>query len=472
MRSARKVAAFTAFLLALIAETAVAADERFRVCSITINSDNEIATFRKHLPDSDFEFVELAKPVDGSSPEEPSWLASACESGVRCDVLVVSGHFSDTYAGSFGTTFAGKPGLSLPLDALESRSCERSCGGVLGSPLEVFLLGCRTLAKGYPSEPLPKRDRELLAEHGVVRSDADQILEEIRYRGDVSNERRMRFAFAGVPHVYGFTWTAPTGGPIAPRLGKYFRRVGDYAAHLRKIARQRAIGERGRPNAALARSLQAGTFAEDRGFRPSDAEFRHDAASCFIRSERNTAASRLERIEMLLDGPGFFVHLPAIAQFLGTVDRSSFGPAEAAVLDRIRRHDEKRQATLELANEVENPLLRLELAQVARAVDWLNTDDAFRLQRAAVQRLLEPPTYGEERDVICAMDAATRERFDFRAGELSPKLYDDEFGIAALACVKPRDPEILARLGEKRNDSREWIARAAKAALEELGDSG
>ena len=57
------------------------------VCTITVNSPNEKEMFRQRLPEDQFEFVELVERG------RPDWLASACRQDVRCDLLVISGHF-------------------------------------------------------------------------------------------------------------------------------------------------------------------------------------------------------------------------------------------------------------------------------------------------------------------------------------------------------------------------------------------
>ena len=57
------------------------------VCSITVNSPDEQAAFRRSLPPEKFQFVEL---VERGCPD---WLASACRQQIHCDVLVISGHY-------------------------------------------------------------------------------------------------------------------------------------------------------------------------------------------------------------------------------------------------------------------------------------------------------------------------------------------------------------------------------------------
>ena len=470
---AKAYVALLVFSTLAISPYGAAADERFRVCSITINSDDEIRTFKKQLPASAFEFVELTEASQAVTANgEPDWFANRCDAGIRCDVLIVSGHFSDLYAGSYGTTFAGKGGLSLSLETLESRSCERSCRGILQAPLEVFLFGCRTLATGLDGGGAAAGDKEALGRLGVPPATADAIREELRNRGkDASNQRRMRFVFRGVPHVYGFSWTAPTGGPIAPRLGEYLASVGDYEAHLKRISRRRALSEPEPVNRVLARKLRAGTFADYRGFVPADDELRHDAASCYLRSERNGAMARLERLERMLDGPSFWDHLPAVDDFLKLAVGARFGADERAVLERMRSREGPRSDARRLVDELDDPVLRLAALRVALATGWLSPEEGLSLERGIVKRLLEPPVYGEQRDVVCAMEAATLRAIELRGTDLSPAVFDSEFAIAALGCIRPEDRDIQLRLVHSLADSREWIVREAAAALRAIRPS-
>ena len=75
------------FVVTLLWPTPSAAAESQTVCTITVNSADEKETFRRYLPVSKYRFVEL---VERGRPE---WLASACRAGVKCDFLVISGHY-------------------------------------------------------------------------------------------------------------------------------------------------------------------------------------------------------------------------------------------------------------------------------------------------------------------------------------------------------------------------------------------
>ena len=119
------------------------------ICTVTINSSEEKEVFQSHLGE-DFNFVELTdfatrSVLDtgyGNIPQGPEiyndWFLRACQKGVECDILVISGHF--------GGSFFGSSGLHLGLTELQSRSCQQACDGILKKPKEVFLFGCNTTA--------------------------------------------------------------------------------------------------------------------------------------------------------------------------------------------------------------------------------------------------------------------------------------------------------------------------------------
>ena len=69
------------------------------VCTITINSSEEKEVFQSYLAE-DFNLREgVIETASGNirtaNPQE--WFISACQAGVECDVLVVSGHFGGIF---------------------------------------------------------------------------------------------------------------------------------------------------------------------------------------------------------------------------------------------------------------------------------------------------------------------------------------------------------------------------------------
>ena len=460
----RRLVRFAVFAAIAILGLAVGASaaERQTVCSITINSDDEIRTLRRFLPDSEFRFVELTEHARAAAREgEPSWFGRACSSGVRCDVLVVSAHFGNTRAGNYGTTFAGSSGLSLSLDELERRRYDGSCPGVLADPLEVFLFACQTMSSRQGA-PLPESDVALFASHHVSPVAAERVVDELRHGGrGTSNRERMEFVFAGVPRIYGFTDVAPAGKRVAPLLEKYLRDTGDYAAHLERSRRAGA----GTGNRLIAKALEPTCFTQSSGLQVGGGEYGRNMRACALRDGKKPVAERLALVEGLLERPEFLTHLPAIHGLLGAAEPASLDVAASATVKRIANHAGGRAVVTDVLYRGGTPRLRFETLRLARAVDWISEAEAFPIRRAIVTRLLLPPTYGESRDLICALAASSPLRIEVTAEDVPQTAYQNEFAIEALGCLKPTDTRIHDRLGESLLDSREWIVRAAATAL-------
>ena len=123
------------------------------VCTVTVNSPNEKETLRRVLPEDKFQFVELVERG------RPDWLASACRQNLRCDVLVISGHFDG------GTEFYSDrldARESLPVAELERASCSASCSGLFSQLKEVYLFGCNTLNAATPDSTAAEVARSLV----------------------------------------------------------------------------------------------------------------------------------------------------------------------------------------------------------------------------------------------------------------------------------------------------------------------
>src|SRR6266568_7655235 len=103
------------FLIALLGALCgfEARADKSTVCTITVNSPDEKEIFRRYLPEDKFQFVELVERG------RPDWLASACQQRIRCDVLVVSGHYD-----GYNEFYSDRLGVHefLPADELERAS--------------------------------------------------------------------------------------------------------------------------------------------------------------------------------------------------------------------------------------------------------------------------------------------------------------------------------------------------------------
>jgi len=131
-----RVAELLAITLLVFASTDVALAQKKTVCTVTVNSADEKEAFRKALGPGQYDFVELVEHG------RPDWLESACRRGVRCDVLVISGHYDGGNEFFSDRTEARE---YLPVDELERVSCNGSCPGLFSQLKEVHLFGCNSL---------------------------------------------------------------------------------------------------------------------------------------------------------------------------------------------------------------------------------------------------------------------------------------------------------------------------------------
>src|SRR5271166_4644766 len=205
MPAVNKFATLLVLLVAVGAHDAYADRDKKTVCTITVNSPDEKEIFHRSLPPDEFQFVELVER--GRS----DWLASACHKGIRCDVLLISGHFDD------GSEFySDRLGVreSLPTDELERVSCSNSCPGLFSQLKEVYLFGCNTLQAQRVTSPSGEIGRSLVRS-GYSAVDAQRLAHELDEQHSDSNLDRMRRIFKDVPVIYGFSSKAPLGPAAA-----------------------------------------------------------------------------------------------------------------------------------------------------------------------------------------------------------------------------------------------------------------
>ena len=152
------------WLMAASLSPQLALAEKQTVCTITVNSPDEQESFRRFLPASKYQFVELIER------HRPDWLASACQQRVSCDVLVISGHYG---AGNEFFSDALEAREFLPIAELERVSCSDSCPSLFSKLKEVYLFGCNTLNPDAQNSASPEIARSLTREgrsHGGGRA--------------------------------------------------------------------------------------------------------------------------------------------------------------------------------------------------------------------------------------------------------------------------------------------------------------
>lgn len=420
------------FALFVPAWAASASAQTKTVCTVTVNSADEKEAFRSALPPGQYDFVELVEHG------REDWLESSCRRGVRCDVLVISGHYDG------GTEFFSDRAEAreyLPVDELERVSCNGACPGLFSQLKEVYLFGCNTL-NPLPNASVSAEIGRSLQRDGYSRAEVDRMTRSLAVRHAQSSRDRMRLVFNDVPAIYGFSSVAPLGPTAATILRRHFqaggagdvgtgrassRLLAHFSAHAMTVASGMSAGD-----PLLAHRSDVCSFADDRLAPERKAAFVHELL------ERGIVEARmfLDRLEK------FAASLPPAGRRPQALTQS---------LDAIARDEAVRARYLELARDADTSATRARMIALAERLGWL-TGDQTRDEKAAIfaDRIARGDVSPAEVDLGCSMN---------RDGEL------DGVGLAPTRSTGvPRDA-LLACLGDA--PARERVLQALTSSRED-----
>lgn len=369
-----------------LASLASATVEKQTVCTITVNSPDEQASFRRHLPESRYRFVELVERG------RPDWLASSCRKAVACDVLIVSAHFDG------GNNFFSdqlEASEYLTVDELERVSCSDSCPTLFSRLKEVYLFGCNTLNPA----PLSSASAEIV--RGLVREGhspqaAERYLRSLVATHGESSRDRMRQVFKDVPLIYGFSSSAPLGPVAGSVLERYFRGGG-----------AREVG-RGRVSRSLLGRFAPFSLSAAAGMTDRDPHIAARRDMCQFTDDRLSNATRLAFVHQLMQRPPgeARLYLDRIQRLTTALDDTARqAPAVAEVLDSIASDAAARARFLEEARGSEQPPVRVRLLDVARDLGWLTQDQLWQERALMLGELQARPTVGvAEVNLACRLN--------------------------------------------------------------------
>ena len=388
------------------------------VCTITVNSNDEREAFRRHLPEKDFQFVELVERG------RRDWLASACKQQVKCDVLVISGHFNGN------DFFSDKLQVDehLPVAEMERASCSDSCPGLFSQLKEVYMFGCDSMN----SERMHGMSAEIaraLVNGGQARNEAERIAQTLVDGHAESNRDVMRRVFVNAPAIYGFSSVAPVGATAGPLLNRYLQGTSPSE-----------IGS-GRQNRKLLAQFAAHSMTVSTGLRNDDPRAANRAEVCRFVDDRTSASQKLDFIHALVqrNTAQSRVFLDRIERFLtslGEDERRS--PAVAQALGRIARDERSRERYLAFTRNVDVANVRVRMTEVAHTLGWLSSsqhrDELVRVVHDLTQRSIGVADV----DQVCKLNR--KGDFDGLAASVESRSTASSAGrSAALACLGSED---------------------------------
>jgi hypothetical protein len=403
-----------ALLAGLLVAMGVAHADKQTVCTVTVNSPDERDVLRRQLPAERYDFVELVERG------RRDWLASACRREVRCDVLVVSGHFAGTefYSSRFNTDD------TLPVDEIERAACSDGCPGLFAQLKEVYLFGCDTLNPTPTRTAGPEVVRSLVRA-GATSEEAEREARRLAERYGESAFGHMRRLFSGVPLIYGFSSKAPYGRVAGPMLERHLQSgLGD------------SFGT-GRVDERLVRLFAPASMTVTAGLEPGEANADFRGEACRYHDERLTPAAKLTAIHATLARSMAEARLSLERMekfFAGANDDVRASPGFADALDALASDERARSSYLALVRDTPDPAVRVRLISLAREFRWLDAEGARLETVRMVGDVLATPAAGfGEVELICGLN---RDRsLDAERHRLAGIRARGNAADAALACL-------------------------------------
>jgi len=413
-RPSAAAALFWCLAASLAVWTPAAAADKKTVCTITVNSADEKEAFRRSLPPDKFRFVELVERG------RPDWLASACQQKIRCDVLVISGHYD---GGNEFFSDKVEAREFLPVDEMERVSCSDSCSTLFSQLKEIYLFGCNTLNPERQNNVAQTIARDLrLSGHSAA--DADRLAQLLAVRYGDSSRDRMRQIFPNVPAIYGFSSVAPLGPTAAFNLSRYLQSGnGDVAS--------------GRPTSRLLSYFPGHSLTVTAGLGDADPQTPYRRDFCQFSGDRLTPPAKVAFVHRILerDMAEVRIFLDRIERYTASLsegDRAAPGVAEA--LDAIARDDRTRSRYLDFARAAESAQLRVRMLKLAEGLGWLSPDELrAETMRTIGDTLARADVNAADVELACALNR--NHELDEELDRLPPSQGDNAAHAAVRACL-------------------------------------
>ncbi len=417
----KKMSFLPAVLASLIG---FSADAKKTVCSITINSSDEIVAFKNSLSPKEFDFIELTNKNDGD------WFNSSCRSKIQCDVLLVSGHF--------GGTFFGESGFALSMKELEEASCKSDCSGILKKPKEVYLFGCNTLAGKNTDHRTPEQYVQILLNDGFSPAAAQQVAA-FRYSPIGSTfSNRMAHVFNKTPRIYGFNSVSPLGKYTGPLAKKYLSTVAEKFSNL-------LDDNSTANNTALLKIFSGTSIVQEKGKGLESDEM---SPVCYLSTD-NTSSSRAEKLMWIADAferSANLENVVYVADFLkNEAWNKKWNNQEKEILRRITENSALKEQ-LDLVLNSEKGWLRrtqAEVLQLFKAIGWFTESD-YNSKITQILNLNKIDFSYDDMIFVCTMKIQA----NLNLSDLKNVDWKNQNFKYAISCLNSKNPTIWNKLNE------------------------
>lgn len=424
-------------LLLLMPALVIAASKN--ACTVTLNSTEEAELFKKHLNPADWNFIELTE--NALNDQDNQWLQKSCEKKIKCDILIVSGHF--------GGTFFGKSPFRLSVEDLEAASCDSHCSGIIHEPKEVFLFGCNTLASKDKDRRTPEEYMRVLLEDGFSQAQASQIVS-FRYSGfGDSFKTKMTQIFAKSPRIYGFSSIGPSGKTVEPYLKKYLEVTKKEYENFEKFNQMQST----KPNVKFLEALKK-TKVDQAAGSLLNMKRVEEKPYCYIRSSKINNVDKIKYIEELLTKGAGIKLLSHIQKFIHDLKANpdAMTEPEKMTFEKIRHNEKIKKdliTLLNLSGDVYIPL-KTNVISALRDLDIISSAEAIQSMNKILQ--LDKPFTEAKQNYLCSSNLSA----NISADMIPAARFSESTFVIVLTCLMPNDPRIadhlIANLDPKQTD--------------------
>ncbi len=440
---------------------------KLNICSITINSNNEIRTVEKKTSKRFFNYTELTALQPKDSKDKEAWFDEACKKNVRCDVLLVSGHHT-----TYGREFYGdnKENLKLSLQKLMSHSCSKTCEGVLSDPIEVFLFGCNSL-NNYCEGAMTERQRQeaylrLTKQRGMSHDEAEALLESFAHAQVRTVKDEMRDIFRGVQSLFGYSGVAPLGSQVQSYVGDAIDELNGmykegYNEHLIKKLMNPAMGnnEIAFFDTVWDKHLKK-RYAEDNGHSNFSQTSCYNSVigeydeikekirnnNCIIANTKTSLDDKLNLIQKLVNDGEVLYYLPTITQLLVNLKEKKFNEQTRVLYNNIIKNEVFKKSLADGQSLLRAGKTLFDIITLRQKVGDVSYKEAVKLKQQALLTILDVPEIPQaDADFICS-SVGQSVPFDLKdSDDISFWKKHTKYanGIKALSCLKVYHEELV-----------------------------
>ena len=443
---------------------------QFQVCSITINSSDEIKTFKEFLPAQDFEFVELLPHAVNEKRDHSShWFDLACEKNYHCDILVISGHF--------GGTFFGKSSYSLPIELMEEKSCQNKCQGILSGVKEIFLFGCNTLADKTKDNRTYSEYLQVLLDDGMARETAEQVVAARYSPLETPFYARMNFIFSDSHAIYGFDELSPLGKHMRRPLKAYFQSInqafGSYSSYLKSEQYKRPI------NKQLFQYLPRPHFTLNQASLSLSHENQMDKDffrnKCRLYDEEEPFINRMQALEDVFNsskaGSAFF----ALNSFLNNNEKEIREGRGSSAFRSIRRNSDLAKEFLSYYPHLDFlPYIKMLYLNILEKFRWMDPIELYLLRKENLLELIKKPDSEAYASVLLLLKSRQLEegRFYISKEDLSKDYVENIWGLLILEKLRAIAPDWQEEIYHHCQDSIKTVPGMCYQSLNTLAHIG